>query len=265
MRLHALAVRCVRPLLALAVALLLPGLWLGLVSSPADAVQGEGYRLIHLHVPAAWMSMFCYLLMAFWGFVGLVWHTRSAHLLAQALAPTGALFALLSLATGALWGRPMWGTWWVWDARLTSSLLLLFLYLGVLALRSAHQGEGADPARADRACAVLALLGVVNLPVLYFSVRWWNTLHQGASLSPGQSHIAPVMLAGLLLMVGAAWAYTAATALRRVQRLIEQREAHAGWLQPDPSPLTAPAPAAPPTHTLVPAVPATALNGGPNA
>lgn len=225
-RLHALTHRLVRPLLWLALALLLPGLWLGWVVTPADAVQGEGYRLIYLHVPSAWMSLLCYLLVALWGFVGLVWHTRSAHLMAQALVPSGALFALLSLATGALWGRPMWGTWWVWDARLTSSLLLLFLYLGLLALRTAHE----DPARADRACAVLALLGSLNLPVIYFSVRWWNTLHQGASLTPGQSHLDATMATALLLMVGAAWAYTAATVLRRVRGLIEQREAHAHWL-----------------------------------
>jgi heme exporter protein C len=227
MRLHQLAQRLVRPLLWLALALLLPGLWLGFVASPADAVQGEGYRILYLHVPAAWMSMLCYALMAFWGGVGLVWHAKSAFMLAHALAPTGAVFAALSLLTGALWGQPMWGTWWVWDARLTSSLLLLFLYLGYLALLNAHE----DPQRADGACALLALLGGLNLPVMYFSVRWWNSLHQGASLSLGQSHLAPPMLAALLLMLGAAWAYTAATVLRRVQLCIAERQAHALWLQ----------------------------------
>lgn len=230
MRLHALATRLARPLLGLALLLLVPGLWLALVVTPADAVQGEGYRLLYLHVPAAWMSLFVYALMALWGFVGLVWHTKSAFMLAHALAPTGALFAALSLATGALWGQPMWGTWWVWDARLTSSLLLLFLYLGYLALL---QGHAHDPARADRACALLALLGVLNLPVIYFSVRWWNTLHQGTTLAPGKAAMAPSMLAALLLMVGAAWAYTAATALRRVQLVIAEREAQARWLHDD--------------------------------
>ncbi|PXW93374.1 heme exporter protein C [Sphaerotilus hippei] len=227
MRLHALAARLVAPLRWLALALLLPGLWLALVVTPADAVQGEGYRLLYLHVPAAWMSMLVYALMALWGFVGLVWRTRSSFMMAHALAPTGALFAALSLVTGALWGQPMWGTWWVWDARLTSSLLLFFLYLGYLALLGAND----DPARADRSCAVLALLGALNLPVIYFSVRWWNTLHQGASLAPGKASMAPTMLAALLLMIGAAWAYTAATALRRVQLVIAEREAHARWLQ----------------------------------
>jgi heme exporter protein C len=227
MRLHALARRLTGPLLGLALALLLPGLWLGFVATPADAVQGEGYRLLYLHVPAAWVSMLAYAGMALWAFVGLVWHTKSAFLLAHALAPTGALFAALSLITGALWGRPMWGTWWVWDARLTSSLLLLFLYIGYLALLNAHE----DRQRADRACAVLALLGAFNLPVMYCSVRWWNTLHQGASVTLGQSSLAPAMLAALLLMVGAAWAYAAATVLRRARLLIEEREAHARWLE----------------------------------
>jgi heme exporter protein C len=147
-------------------------------------------------------------------------------MMSHALAPTGAWFAALSLATGALWGQPMWGTWWVWDARLTSSLLLFFLYLGYLMLLRAYD----DAQRADKSCALLAVLGVVNLPLIYFSVRWWNTLHQGASITPGQTHMATPMLVALLLMCGAAWAYTAATALYRVRGLIEQREAQAnGW------------------------------------
>ena len=226
-RAHALAGALWRPLLGLALALALPGLWLGFVSTPADAVQGEGYRLIYLHVPAAWMSMFVFGLMALWSGIGLVWHTRVSHLMAHALAPTGALFAALSLVSGAFWGRPMWGTWWVWDARLSSSLLLFFLYLGYLALQRAHD----DPVRGDRSAGLLALLGVVNLPIIYFSVRWWNTLHQGASLTPGQSHVAMPMLVALLLMCAAAWAYTAATALRRLQLLIAERESQTRWLR----------------------------------
>lgn len=227
MRLHALAGRLVGPLRALAALLLLPGLWLGFVASPADAVQGEGYRLIYLHVPAAWMSMFVYALMALWGGVGLVWKTRSSFMMAHALAPSGALMALLSLVTGAFWGQPMWGTWWVWDARLGSSLLLFFLYLGYLALLQAHEGRE----RADRACAVLALLGVLNLPVIYFSVQWWNTLHQGATIAPGKASMAPSMLAALLLMCAAAWAWTAASAFARVRLLIAERQSQARWLQ----------------------------------
>ncbi len=222
-RFHALAGRLVAPLLGLAALLALPGLWLGFVSTPADAVQGEGYRIIYLHVPASWMAMWVYALMAFWSALGLVWRTRVSHMMSHALAPTGAVFAALSLVTGALWGQPMWGTWWVWDARLTSSLLLFFLYLGYLMLLRAYD----DPQRADKSCALLAVLGVVNLPLIYFSVRWWNTLHQGASITPGQSHMATPMLVALLLMCAAAWAYTAATALYRVRGLIEQREAQA--------------------------------------
>jgi heme exporter protein C len=148
-------------------------------------------------------------------------------MVARAIAPTGAIMTFIALWTGAFWGKPTWGTWWVWDARLSSSLLLFFLYLGYLALLRAND----DSARADRACAVLALLGAVNLPVIYFSVRWWNTLHQGASLSPGKASMAPEMLTALLLMIGAAWAYTAATAFKRVQLIIAEREAQARWLQ----------------------------------
>ncbi len=221
-----LARRLVGPLKALALLSGIAGALLGFAFTPADAVQGEGYRILYLHVPASWVAMFCYGLMALWSFVGLVWHTRLSHLLAHALAPTGALFAALSLITGALWGQPMWGTWWVWDARLTSSLLLLLLYLGYLALR----GAISDAQRADRACAVLALLGGLNLPVMYFSVQWWNTLHQGASITARGASMAPAMLAALLLCVLAAWAWAAATVLQRVQLLIAEREAHARWL-----------------------------------
>jgi heme exporter protein C len=211
----------------LALLLLLPGLWLALVATPADAVQGEGYRILYLHVPAAWMSMWIYAVMAFWAFVGLVWRTRVSFLTAHALAPTGAVFALLSLVTGSLWGKPMWGTWWVWDARLTTSLLLLFIYLGYLALLHAHEGR----ASADRPCAVLALLGALNLPLIYFSVKWWNTLHQGASITASGASMPGATLAGLLLMACAAWAWTFAMSFWRVGLLIETREAHTRWLQ----------------------------------
>jgi heme exporter protein C len=211
----------------LALLLALPGLWLALVATPADAVQGEGYRILYVHVPAAWMSMWIYAVMAFWGFIGLVWRTRASFLMAHALAPTGAVFALLSLVTGSLWGKPMWGTWWVWDARLTTSLRLLFIYLGDLALLRAHEGR----ASADRPCAVLALLGALNLPVIYFSVHWWNTLHQGASITARGATMPGATLAALLLMTFAAWAWTFAMSFWRVRLLIETREAHARWLQ----------------------------------
>lgn len=225
-----LADRLVVPSLGLAALLALVGLWLGFGVVPADAVQGEGYRILYLHVPASWMAMLIYAAMAFWGGVGLVWRTRLSFLMAHALAPTGAWFAFLSLVTGALWGQPMWGTWWVWDARLTLSLLLLFLYLGYLLLLQAHE----DRARADQACALLAVLGVVNLPLLYFSVRWWNTLHQGASVTPGHSAMATPMLVALLFMCAAAWCYTLGTSLYRVQLLIQDREVPSDWDDPGP-------------------------------
>ncbi|GAB2180464.1 heme ABC transporter permease CcmC [Denitratisoma sp. agr-D3] len=214
--------------MALALALCAAGLAIGLLLAPTDAQQGEGYRIIFVHVPASWLSMFVYLLMAFWSAVGLVFGTRLSFLMAHALAPTGALFALLSLWTGAFWGKPMWGTWWVWDARLTSELILFFLYLGYLALARAID----DPRRADRACALLALVGAANVPVIYFSVKWWSTLHQGASVSLTQ---APAMAAQMLWGMGITalgfWAYTAALALGRVQLLILERERRSDWVR----------------------------------
>jgi len=213
---------------ALAVLLLAVGLWIAFFVAPTDAQQGEGYRIIFVHVPASQMSMFIYLIMAAWAGVGLVFNTRLSSMMASALAPTGALFALLSLVTGALWGKPMWGAWWVWDARLTSELILLFLYLGFLALQSSID----DPRRADKACAVLALVGVVNVPIIYFSVKWWNTLHQGASVSMTKSpSMAAPMLWGMLIMVVAFWMYTIAVALARVRNIILERERHTEWVK----------------------------------
>ncbi len=213
---------------ALAVLLLSVGLWISFFVAPTDAQQGEGYRIIFVHVPASQMSMFIYLIMAAWAGVGLVFNTRLSSMMASALAPTGALFALLSLVSGALWGKPMWGAWWVWDARLTSELILLFLYLGFLALQSSID----DPRRADKACAVLALVGVVNVPIIYFSVKWWNTLHQGASVSMTKSpSMAAPMLWGMLIMVAAFWMYTIAVALARVRNIILERERHTEWVQ----------------------------------
>jgi heme exporter protein C len=206
----------------------LAGLYIGFFVAPTDAQQGEGYRIIFIHVPASWMSMFIYLVMAFWAALGLGFNTRLSGMMASALAPTGALMAFLSLWTGALWGKPMWGTWWVWDARLTSELILFFLYLGFIALQSAID----DARRADKAGAVLALVGVVNIPIIYFSVKWWNTLHQGASVSltPSPS-MAQTMLWGMLLMALAFWMYSIAVSLTRVRAIILERERHAGWVE----------------------------------
>jgi heme exporter protein C len=212
---------------ALALVLTVVGLWISFFVAPTDAQQGEGYRIIFVHVPASQMSMFIYLVMAAWAGVGLAFNTRLSGMMASALAPTGALFAFLSLVTGALWGKPMWGAWWVWDARLTSELILLFLYLGFLALQSSID----DPRRADKACAVLALVGVVNVPIIYFSVKWWNTLHQGASVSLTRApSMASTMLTGMLIMVVAFWMYTIAVALARVRNIILERERHTEWV-----------------------------------
>ncbi|WP_130392637.1 heme ABC transporter permease [Cupriavidus agavae] len=205
---------------ALALAWLAIGLWLGFAVAPTDAQQGEVYRIIFIHVPAAWMSMFIYVLMAGYSALALVLRTRVSSLMAQALAPTGAMFTFLALWTGALWGKPTWGTYWVWDARLTSELILLFLYLGYIALASAIE----EPRRAERACAVLALVGVANIPIIYFSVQWWNTLHQGASVSlTAAPTMAATMLAGMLAMALACWMYTIAVALVRVRCLLRER------------------------------------------
>ena len=204
----------------------LVGLYVGFAVAPTDYQQGESYRIIFIHVPTAWMAMFTYVVMAGWCAVSLIWNTRLSAMMAQALAPTGAMFAFVSLWTGAFWGRPTWGAYWVWDARLTSTLILLFLYLGFIALRAAID----DPRRADRASALLALVGVVNVPIIYFSVRWWNTLHQGASVSLTTApKMAQTMLLAMLIMSFAAWFYTIAVALHRVRSIMLEREGHADW------------------------------------
>ena len=204
------------------------GLYIGFFVAPTDYQQGEAYRIIYIHVPAAWMAMFAYVVMAGWCAVSLIWNTRLAAMMAQALAPTGAMFAFVSLWTGAFWGRPTWGAYWVWDARLTSTLILLFLYLGYIALRAAID----DPRRADRASALLALVGVINVPIIYFSVKWWNTLHQGASVSMTSSpKMAQAMLASMLILAFAAWFYTIAVSLARARTIVLVREAHTEWVR----------------------------------
>ena len=196
------------------------GLYVGFFVAPTDAQQGEAYRIIFIHVPAAWMSMFIYLVMAFWAALGLALNTRLSGMMATALAPTGALFTFIALWTGSLWGKPTWGTYWVWDARLTSELILLFLYFGFMALQAAID----DPRRADRAGAVLAIVGVVNIPIIYFSVKWWNTLHQGASVSlKSAPSMAASMFTGMILMTFAFWAYSIAVSLVRLRCIIRER------------------------------------------
>ena len=177
--------------------LVLAGLYLALFGSPPDYQQGESVRIMYVHVPSAWMGLFCYSCMAAAAAVGLIWRIPVAELTAKATAPIGACFTFLALVTGSLWGKPMWGTWWVWDARLTSVLVLFFLYLGYIALVNAFD----DPGRGMRAASILALIGFVNVPIIKFSVDWWNTLHQPASLLRREGPaIDPSMLAPLLVM-----------------------------------------------------------------
>jgi heme exporter protein C len=213
---------------AIAVVLIAVGLYMSFFVAPTDYKQGEGYRIIFIHVPAAWMSMFIYLVIAGWAALGLVFNTRLSAMMATALAPTGAMFTFVALWTGAFWGKPMWGAWWVWDARLTSELILFFLYVGFIALQSAID----DARRADRAGAILAIVGVVNIPIIYFSVKWWNTLHQGASISLEKgSSMGTTMLITMLVMTFGFWAYSIAVAMSRVRSVILERERNTTWVQ----------------------------------
>ncbi len=224
---YPLAGRMIPWFTAAAVILLGVGLYMSFFVAPTDYKQGEGYRIIFVHVGTAWMSMFIYVVMAAWAGLGLVFNTRVSAMMATALAPTGAMFTFVALWTGALWGKPMWGTWWVWDARLTSELILLFLYLGFIALQSAID----EPRRADRAGAILALVGVVNIPIIYYSVQWWNTLHQGASVTvSGQSSMESIMLWTMLIMTLGFWAYSIAVVLTRVRCIILERERDTTWV-----------------------------------
>ena len=202
------------------------GLSLGLFAAPPDYIQGEGFRIMYVHVPSAWMALFCYVAMATASGVGLIWKHPLADMAAKATAPIGACFTFLALVTGSLWGRPMWNTWWVWDARLTSMLVLFFLYLGYMALINAFD----DAARGFRAAGILALVGVVNVPIIKFSVDWWNALHQPSSFGT----IDPSMLPPLLLMALAFTAYYVWVLLLRLRgeivsskiRAIRVRQAH---------------------------------------
>jgi heme exporter protein C len=221
LRFEALASRLVPWCWAVALLAGLAALYVGFAVAPVDAVQGQAYRILFIHVPAAWLSMICYLAMAMWAVIGWVWNVRMASRLARALAPTGALYTFLALWTGALWGQPTWGTWWVWDARLTSELILLLLYLGYLALVESID----DDRRAAQAGALLALVGAVNIPIIYFSVVWWNTLHQGASISmTAAPKMAQTMLVALALATVACWAQAIAAALTRARALSVEQE-----------------------------------------
>ncbi|MDQ6627156.1 MAG: heme ABC transporter permease CcmC [Pseudomonadota bacterium] len=202
------------------------GLFVGFFQAPTDATQGDAYRIIFIHVPAAWMSMVLYIAMAFWAAIGWAFNARLASMLARAIAPTGAMFTFLALWTGALWGKPAWGTWWVWDARLTSELILLFLYAGFLAIVASID----EPRRADRAGALVAVVGSVNVPIIYFSVKWWNTLHQGATITLTTApKMVSSMLLAMLLMTFAFWAYAFAVVFTRSRAIVLERDGHAAW------------------------------------
>ena len=225
-RFYALAGALIPWCWAAAIALTLAGLYIGFLVAPTDAVQGDSYRIIFIHVPAAWMSMLLYMVMAGWAGIGWAFNAKLASMVARAIAPTGAMFTFLALWTGSMWGKPTWGTWWVWDARLTSELILLFLYAGFIALVSAID----DVKRADKAGALLAIVGSVNVPIIYFSVTWWNTLHQGASVSVSAApKMASTMLAAMLVMTLAFWAYAFAAVFVRCRSIILERESEARW------------------------------------
>lgn len=204
------------------------GVYYGLFVAPADYQQGESYRIMYIHVPAAWMSMFIYVVMAVSGLISLVWRIKMTEVVVISSATVGASFTFLALATGSLWGKPMWGTWWVWDARLTSELLLLFLYLGIIALHSAIE----DKRVAARAVSILALVGVVNIPIIHYSVEWWNTLHQTASVTKmGKPSMDTSMLMPLLIMAISFKLYYGAVVLMRARAEIVERERNARWVQ----------------------------------
>jgi heme exporter protein C len=214
-------------LTALFMVLLVYGLYGGLVLAPADYQQGDSFRIIYIHVPSAWMSLFVYMVMAISGAIGLVWHIKLAEIVSISSAGIGAAFTFIALVTGSLWGKPMWGTWWVWDARLTSELMLLFLYMGVIGLYGAIE----DKRTAARAVAILALVGVVNIPIIHYSVEWWNTLHQGATVAKfDKPSMHPDMLIPLLVMAMAFKVFYAIALLMRCRNEVLQREQNNRWV-----------------------------------
>jgi heme exporter protein C len=203
------------------------GLYLGLVKAPIDYQQGTTVRIMYLHVPSAWMSMMIYALMAIMGAIALIWRIRMMEVLVVSSAPIGAAFTMIALISGSLWGRPMWGTFWVWDARLTSELVLLFLYFGVIALYKSFD----EPRKAARAASLLSIVGVVNLPIIYFSVEWWNTLHQGSSFTGDGPGIHPSMLAPLLIMATTMKFYYGANLLSRARLTLLKQDHRKRWVQ----------------------------------
>ncbi|MCF8006861.1 MAG: heme ABC transporter permease [Methylovulum sp.] len=225
---YALAGQMIPWLTGIFLVLLGYGLFAGLYLAPTDYQQGDSYRIIYIHVPSAWMSLFIYIVMALAGAIGLIWRIKLAEIMAISSASVGASFTFIALVTGSLWGKPMWGTWWVWDARLTSELILLFLYLGVMGLYNAID----DKRTASKAVAILALVGVVNIPIIHYSVEWWNTLHQGPTVTKMDKpsiHIS--MLIPLLTMAVAFKFYYVIAVLQRARLELLQRERTSAWVK----------------------------------
>lgn len=215
-----------------ALALAVPGLWLALVGTPTDEQQGEVYRVLYIHVPTAWMSMFLYLVATGYAVLFWVWRSPVSAVMMRALLPTGAWMTVVALVSGAVWGKPTWGTYWVWDARLTSELMLLFIYLGLMALANLVE----DESKTDRALALFTVVGAVNIPLIYFSVVFWNTLHQGMSIgAPGAARMAPEMKAALFICTFAVWFACAAIVLVRGRWLLVMREARSRWVKELPT------------------------------
>jgi heme exporter protein C len=214
--------------MAVAAIAIVCGLIGGLGVAPPDYQQGDAFRIIYVHVPSAYMSLFCYTTMAVAGAIGLIWRIKMAHALAAATAPIGASFTALALVTGSLWGKPMWGTYWAWDPRLTSELILLFLYAGVMSLRPAFE----DPARGDRAAALLAIVGLVNVPIIHYSVQWWNSLHQGATIAKiGKPSMPGSMLWPLLTMLLGFMCFYGAVVCIRLRGEVLNRERQSAWVR----------------------------------
>jgi heme exporter protein C len=215
-------------LMTVAVIAIVCGLIGGLALAPPDYQQGDAFRIIYVHVPSAYMSLFCYSAMALAGAIGLIWRIKMSYALAAATAPVGASFTALALVTGSLWGRPMWGTYWAWDPRLTSELILLFLYAGVMSLRPAFE----DPARGDRAAALLSIVGFVNVPIIHYSVQWWNSLHQGATIAKiGKPSMPGSMLWPLLTMLLGFMCFYGAVVCMRLRGEVLNRERQSAWVR----------------------------------
>lgn len=216
-------------LLLIAIILTGIGLYDGLVLAPADYQQGDSFRIIYVHVPAAWMSMLIYAIIGLSALIAIIWRMKVAEAVMMASAPIGAWFTLIALVTGSLWGKPMWGTWWEWDARMTSELILLFLYIGIMATYTAFSE---DSRKAARLAALVAVVGLVNLPIIHFSVQWWSSIHQGTTVSlTGESHITWEMLRPLLFLAFATKLYYGYSMLKRARIFLLETEQQKRWVQ----------------------------------